>query len=110
HGERRRGIVAAARALERIAAGLDLALDHPGLARGAAQIFEAIIAMLDLIERYAPVLKLEIGDLLGAIALEMVALAFKVGWIIAPGITFPVHPGAAHAIARQEGAVVAHRQ
>ena len=43
HVERRIGIVARPRALERIAAGLDLALEIAGLAADAAEILELVV-------------------------------------------------------------------
>ena len=53
---RRRRIGPRARAFERVAAVLDLALEVAGRARGAAQIFELVVVRLELVIGDAPVL------------------------------------------------------
>src|SRR5437870_2356991 len=71
---RRGRIFAGARALERIASGLDLSLDVAGLAGNTRDIFELIIERLELVIAHRPILDLIVrGHDALAVALDHVA-------------------------------------
>src|SRR6266571_597182 len=80
--ERRQRIVALARRLERIAAGLYHAADVSRLARDRRRVFELVVIRLELVVGDAPVLDRHVGgDVLLAVALLVAAahLEFHVG-------------------------------
>src|SRR5437016_7683379 len=105
------GIMVAARPLERIAAGDDLALEVAGLARGAAQLVEAVVERLEFLIAHRPILDRHVGrDGVRAVALGERAADAEVARQVAPIQRAPVAAGAAHALARQERAEPADRQ
>ena len=109
---RRRRVFVRARALERIAAGLDLAVQIARLAAGAAQLVELIVEGLELVVGDAPVLhrQLVVGDRLLPVALLVVAPGQEIRGQEPPDLAVPVHSAAAHPGAEQEGTQVPHRQ
>src|SRR6185437_2600002 len=86
HVQRRVGIVAAARALERIAAGLLLPFQIAGLAGDAAEILEAIVVRLQLVVGYAPILDRHVVVRQLAVALNVVAAGEEVTRQETPGL------------------------
>ena len=102
---RRRRIVPLARAFERIAAGLDLALDVAGLAGNAGDLLEPVVMRLQFVLNLVT-----FRHDAGAVALDHVAADAKVVGQEAPGLAVPVQAGAADAVARQEAAPFADRQ
>ncbi len=111
HLHRRVGILPRARALERVAAGDDLAFQVSRLAAHAVEALELVEVRLELLVGHAPVLA---GPVLGHVALavarDRLAARLEVPGREAPGLGAPVHCGAAYALARLERAEVAHRQ
>ena len=110
-GERRQRIFAGARRLEGVAAGLNHAAQIAGLAGNRCGVFELVVIGLELVIGDAPVLDRHVlGNEALAVALlvERAHLELHVG--PPPGVTAPVHAGAADALARQERAEPAHRQ
>src|SRR5207247_5368398 len=108
---RRIRVLARARTLEGIAAGLDLALHVAGLAADAVEILEAVEMGLELVVGHAPVLAgAVLGELARAVARERAAPRFKVPGQEAPGDAVPVHRRAADTFAREEGSHLAHGQ
>ena len=95
---------------ERIAARLGLSLQVARLAGNPAKIFELVERGLDLGPGRTPVLQLQILELGRAVALRQMRLDLKVRFPEAPGVAVPVHPCPAHAMARQEAAIIAHGQ
>ncbi len=105
------GIVAAAPALEGIAALLDLATEIAGLAGDAAQIFEAGVMALQLVIAHRPIGDDHVvGDHLGAIALGQMRAQLVIRRQETVGLAVPMGAHAADAVARQEGAEAPHRQ
>src|SRR6476661_8364800 len=101
--QRRIRIIARARILEWIAAGLDLTLDVAGLAGNPRRIFELVIIGFDLGTGNAPVLQRHVVryEILAVALLVFRADAqFMVG--PAPSHAVPMHTGAANSFARQE--------
>src|SRR5262249_57495785 len=108
---RRGRIFARTRALERISARLDLALEVARLAARPAQIFEAVVMRLELLVGCAPILDGQLGiDKVLAIALLEMRLVDEVGGLEAIGLAVPVHERTAEPGARQEASPPAHRQ
>ena len=100
-----------ARRLERIAAGLDLAVDIASFAGDRRGVFEPFVIGLKLGVSDAPILDRHvIGDEFLAVSLLVIGadLEFHVG--PAPGMTAPVHAGTADHLTRQERAEATHRQ
>ncbi len=109
---RRVGELARPRSLERIAAGLDRALDIAGLAADAAQTLHLVVIGFELGIGDRPILD---GHVVGldhrlAIALLIVGLEVEIAFEEAPGLAVPMHAGATHPLARQEGTPFADRQ
>src|SRR3546814_1122919 len=77
HVHRRIGIIAAARALERVAAGLRLAAEIAGLAADAAEIFETVVIGFELVVAHPPVLHRHVGRQ-DAVALLVVAAGHEI--------------------------------
>jgi hypothetical protein len=108
---RRRRIVALAHTLERIAAGLDIALDVAGHTRNAGDIFELVAIRLELIVADRPVLDvIAFGQNALAVALDHVATDAEIVGQKAPGLPVPVQAGAADTVAGKKAAPLADRQ
>ena len=112
--ERRIGIFARPRRLERIAAGLDLALDVAGLAADAAELFKAVVIGLQLVIGDAPVLDRQLRsagiEKFLAVSLDDMAVQDEIGHLGAKALTVPVHERAAEALSRQKALPSADRQ
>src|SRR3984893_17116819 len=109
--QRRQRIVAGSRRLERIAAGLDLTAGVTSLAGDRRGIFKLVVIGLELGVADAPVLDRHVvGNGVLAVALFVVGADLELHVGPAPGVTAPVHAGAAHYFAGQERAEPADRQ
>jgi hypothetical protein len=109
--QRRRGILRRPPAFERIAARLFPSADISGLAGGATEFLEAIVARLKFVIAERPILDGHIVRKEGlAVALFEMAAQAKIGRQKSPGLPVPVHARAAHAIARKKAREIAHRQ
>ena len=109
--QRRRGIVAAARAFERVAAGALLAVEVARVARGARDALKLHIVRLHLFPGGAPVLQSELaGHRVGAVTLGEIALQLEFVRLKAKGNARPVVARAAGAVAGMKGSPGAHRQ
>ena len=109
--QRRQGIVAGARCLERIASREDFSGEIAGLAGNRSGVLELLVIRLELGIGDAPILNRHVvGNEFFAVALfvSRANLEFHVG--PAPGVAAPVHAGSAHHFAGQERAEPAHRQ
>ena len=108
---RRRRVGPRARAFERIAALLDLAVEVSGGARCAAQIFELIVMRLEVVVGDAPILDGHVlRQELFAITLGQMRAQHEVARQKAERLGVPVQATAADAVAEHERAPVAHRQ
>src|SRR6202022_1161267 len=112
--ERWVGVFARSRRLERVAAGLDLALDVAGFAADATEIFEAVVVRLKIVIGDAPVLDRQLRsagvEKFLAVALDSMAAQDKVRHLGAEALTVPVHERAAETLARQKALPAADRQ
>ena len=106
--ERRQREFVGTPALERIAAGLDVAAQVAGLAGSAADLFELIEMRFQLVVGHAEVLEVHaFGDELLAVPLFVGAAQTQIGRQRAPVVAVPVHARAADAVAEQERTVLA---
>ena len=110
--ERRQRVFARTRALERVAAGLDLALQVAGLAGHRGHVLELVVVPLHLGIGDAPVAQVGHlgGDELRAVALLVQAAHLELIVGPAPGAAAPVQAGTTDRLAGQERTQPAHRQ
>jgi hypothetical protein len=109
--ERRQRITSRARPLERVAAGLDPALNVAGLARSSAEILELVVMRFEVLVADTPVLDRHIrrNEVL-AVTRFGVTANLEVGGEEAPMLTVPMDTRTPYACSRTERTEVAHRQ
>lgn len=101
--QRRRRIFRRAPAFERVATRLLLSANIAGLARSAAELFEPVVIGLKLIITDGPILNRHVSrQCVLTVAFFEMAAQLKVRRQKAPGLSVPVDPGPADAIAWKE--------